>query len=125
MASTRRRDTAAELKLRAELDALGLTYETDSRPITGVRRRADVVFREQRVAVFVDGCFWHACPLHATWPRANADWWRAKILANQARDRATDERLIAVGWVPVRVWEHEDPRSGAERVARALTGRPG
>lgn len=88
------------------------------------RRRMDIAFTKRRVAVFVDGCFWHACPVHATAPRANGAWWSAKLQKNVARDRATDDYLVALGWIVVRVWEHEEPGVAADRVADALTGRP-
>jgi DNA mismatch endonuclease (patch repair protein) len=84
------------------------------------RRRADVIFPRVGVAVFVDGCFWHGCPEHASWPKANADWWREKIEANRARDRDTDRRLAEAGWTVVRVWEHEDPTTAADRVESAV-----
>jgi DNA mismatch endonuclease (patch repair protein) len=64
----------------------------------------------------VDGCFWHACPIHATWPKKNASWWREKILANQRRDRDTDSRLEARGWKVLRFWEHESSVVAATKV---------
>lgn len=85
-------------------------------PVAGVRRRADVLFTRARVAVFVDGCFWHGCPLHATSPRNNAEWWREKLAGNVRRDRDTDERLRQIGWTSVRIWEHEDMEVAADRV---------
>jgi DNA mismatch endonuclease (patch repair protein) len=85
-----------------------------------VRRRADVVFPARRLAVFVDGCFWHGCDVHARSSKTNAGWWARKIAANKARDRETDARLLGHGWTVVRVWEHEDPESAADRVAAAL-----
>jgi DNA mismatch endonuclease, patch repair protein len=118
-----RRDTPAELRLRSELHGRGFRYRVDAAPLAGLRRRADLVFRGPRVAVFVDGCFWHGCPRHMTWPTANAEWWRAKIERNRARDRDTDRRLEDTGWTVVRVWEHEDPRKAADRVADALRDR--
>lgn len=118
MAATRQRDTPPELALRSHLHRRGLRYRVDY-PVLG-RRRADVVFSRARVAVFVDGCFWHGCPKHGTWPKANADWWENKIKANQARDRDTDEKLGAAGWLPVRVWEHEDAEVAAARVERLV-----
>jgi DNA mismatch endonuclease (patch repair protein) len=118
-----RRDTPAELRLRSELHGQGLRYLVDAAPLIGLRRRADLLFRGPRVAVFVDGCFWHGCPQHMTWPAANADWWRAKIERNKARDRDTDRRLKDAGWLVVRVWEHEDPREAAEHVAHAVRAR--
>lgn len=83
----------------------------------------DILFVGARVAVFVDGCFWHGCPSHATWPKRNADWWRSKIEGNVARDADTDERLGREGWLVLRVWEHEDPDVAADRVERAVRSR--
>jgi len=83
------------------------------------------VFPGPRVAVFVDGCFWHGCPEHASWPKANAQWWRVKIEANRRRDRDTDERLTRAGWEVVRVWEHEDPGQAAGRIAVVVAARAG
>lgn len=119
----RRRDTTPELALRRLLHARGLRYRVDTAPLPGVRRRADVVFTRVRVAVFVDGCFWHSCPTHATHPKANAAWWQAKLEATVARDRDTDTTLAAAGWTVVRVWEHEPPAQAADRVVQAYTAR--
>ena len=88
-----------------------------------MRRRADVAFPLDRIAVFVDGCFWHGCPEHGTSPKANAEWWRAKIDANKERDRQTNVFVVKAGWVPVRVWEHEDPAAAAERIALVVLDR--
>ena len=120
MRNTARRDTPCELALRSQLHRRGLRYYVDW-SVPGSRRRADIVFVKARVLVFVDGCFWHVCPLHATWPKANADWWRAKLLANVERDRDTDVRLTAAGWVIVRVWEHEHPPTAAARIVDAVS----
>jgi len=118
-----RRDTVPELSVRRELHRLGLRYRVD-RPVgPGVRRRADVLFGTAKVAVFVDGCFWHRCPQHATDPRANAQWWRDKLDRNVARDRETDATLAAQGWLVVRVWEHEDAVAAAARIAEAVRAR--
>ncbi|WP_028476086.1 very short patch repair endonuclease [Nocardia sp. CNY236] len=116
-----RTGTGPELALRRELHRRGLRYFVDRAPIRGQRRRADVVFPRRRVAVYVDGCFWHRCPQHATAPKNNAEWWAAKLAGNVARDRATDAALLAAGWLVVRVWEHEDPISAADRVQAALS----
>jgi DNA mismatch endonuclease (patch repair protein) len=86
-----------------------------------MRRKADLVFSSARVAVFVDGCFWHACPDHGTQPKHNAAWWAEKIATNAERDRDTDRRLAADGWIVVRVWEHEVPEAAAARVAEAVS----
>lgn len=117
----RRRDTEPELALRSALHRDGFRFRVDF-PI-GSRRRADVVFTRARVAVFVDGCFWHGCPEHATWPKANGDWWRTKIETNQARDRDTDRALTRAGWRVIRVWEHENPEVAASSVEAAVRER--
>lgn len=80
------------------------------------RRRVDIVFGPAKVAVLVDGCFWHGCPIHATQPRSNSSYWRDKIATNQRRDRDTDSQLEAAGWLVIRVWEHEDPAKSASRI---------
>ena len=123
METQRRRDTGLELALRKALWARGLRYRVDYRVLPGLRRRADVAFIGSRVAVFVDGCFWHRCPDHGTTPRANRDWWVQKLEGNVQRDRDTDARLREAGWLVVRVWEHEDAASAVARVERAIRPR--
>ncbi|WP_424213631.1 very short patch repair endonuclease [Streptomyces sp. BI20] len=123
MSRQKSRDTGVEVALRRALHAAGLRFRVHRKPVKGVRREADVVFGPARVAVFVDGCFWHGCPLHATWPANNAEFWRAKIEGNRARDRDTDARFAAAGWLSVRVWEHESPAEAADRVAAAVLAR--
>jgi DNA mismatch endonuclease (patch repair protein) len=120
MQRQRRRDTVAELAIRRLLHGAGLRYRVDVPVLPGVRRRADIVFAGPRVAVFVDGCFWHCCPQHATYPARNAEWWQHKLAANVARDRDTDQRLAAAGWEVVRVWEHESPAEAAARIEAAV-----
>lgn len=120
MRKQRRVDTAPELALRRELHRRGLRYRVDYRVVTGLRRRADVAFTRARVAIFVDGCFWHACPQHGTRPKHNQSWWDAKLKANVQRDRDTDSRLEEAGWQVLRVWEHEDMRAAANRVQRLV-----
>ncbi|OFE08228.1 very short patch repair endonuclease [Rhodococcus sp. 1139] len=122
MSAQRRRDTKPEIALRRELHRRGLRYFVDRAPIKGVRRRADLVFPRRKVAVFVDGCFWHSCPQHATFPKNNAQWWTDKLAANVVRDRDTDARLAEQGWTVIRIWEHKDPLVAAERVQKALLG---
>lgn len=109
MQRTGPRDTAAERVVRKELHRRGLRYFVDRPVLAGTRRRVDIVFPRRRVAVFVDGCFWHSCPTHRSVPKANRDWWVAKLAANEARDRATDAQLEGAGWKVLRFWEHEDP----------------
>jgi DNA mismatch endonuclease (patch repair protein) len=126
MSTARRRDTGPELALRRALHAAGLRYRV-AYPVPGQRRRTiDVAFTRLRLAVFVDGCFWHGCPEHGTVPRSNAAWWRTKIRANQARDRDTDRVLSAFGWSVLRFWEHA-PASEAAAIVRDLVRllRPG
>ncbi|NTW40006.1 MAG: very short patch repair endonuclease [Cellulomonadaceae bacterium] len=113
MSRQARRDTAPELALRRELHRRGMRYRVDHPLPDMPRRRADVVFTAARLAVFVDGCFWHACPEHATQPSANSVWWRDKLAKNVARDRDTDTHLAGVGWMVLRFWEHSDMAAAA------------
>ena len=115
-----RRDTKPELAIRRELHRRGHRYYVDRPPLPGLRRRADLVFPRLKVAVYVDGCFWHSCPDHGTTPRNNRDWWIAKLAANVRRDRDTDTRLTEDGWRVVRIWEHEDTLEAVGCVESAL-----
>jgi len=120
MSRQRSKDTGAELAVRRLLHAAGLRYRVEY-PVPGMaRRRIDVAFTRTRVAVLIDGCFWHGCPKHATRPKANAEWWREKLDRNMARDRETTEHLIARGWTVLRFWEHESPDTVAARVAATV-----
>lgn len=119
------RDTTPELALRRELHRRGFRFRVQYRPVPGVRSTADVVFTRARVAVFVDGCFWHRCPEHGTDPRANADWWVAKLDANVERDRRANALLRDQGWEVVRIWEHLPVEEAADRVADAISRGPG
>ncbi|WP_306324880.1 very short patch repair endonuclease [Streptomyces venezuelae] len=113
------RDTAQELAVRRLLHASGLRYRVNV-PVPGMPRRTiDIAWSTARIAVFLDGCFWHGCPQHATQPKANAAWWRAKLDKNMARDRETTQHLEARGWTVLRFWEHEAPDSVARAVALA------
>lgn len=120
MRAQRERDTGIEREIRSRLHARGLRFRVHRRLIAGSRREVDVVFPGAKVAVFVDGCFWHGCPEHGTWPQNNADFWRRKIEANVGRDRDTNARLEADGWTVVRVWEHESPAEAVARIAAAV-----
>jgi DNA mismatch endonuclease, patch repair protein len=123
MSVTRGRDTAPERAVRSAAHRIGLRFYVDRPPLSGTRRRADLVFPRARVAVYVDGCFWHGCPEHATWPAHNADYWRAKIEHNRRRDADTNAQLEAAGWDVVRIWEHEDAEEAARRVAAVVRAR--
>lgn len=126
MRRVRTSDTAPELRLRRTLHKRGLRYRINSAPFSGAHCKADLVFRSAKVAVFVDGCFWHGCPQHASWPKANADWWRAKIELTRKRDQEAEAVLGAAGWAVHRVWEHEDVSEAADRIERLIRShRPG
>ncbi|MEY2243628.1 very short patch repair endonuclease [Streptomyces sp. BF23-18] len=117
------KDTNAELAVRRLLHAAGLRYRVEY-PVPGMaRRRIDVAFTRAKVAVLIDGCFWHGCPEHATRPKANAEWWREKLDRNMARDRETTEHLVTQGWVVLRFWEHETPEEVTARVASTVRRR--
>lgn len=108
--------TAPEMAIRRVLHRRGLRYRVNM-PLPEIRRiRPDIVFSRARVAVFVDGCFWHRCPEHGSSPKTNADWWRRKLDANVERDRKTDTVLADAGWMVIRIWEHEDATAAADRV---------
>ena len=123
MQGNRRRDTRPELAVRSAAHRRGLRFRVAARPLPDVPRTADLVFRPARVAVFVDGCFWHGCQQHLRLPARNADYWTAKIDRNRRRDADTDERLQAAGWLPVHVWEHDDPAAAAEVIEQAVRQR--
>ncbi|MHA3700633.1 very short patch repair endonuclease [Jatrophihabitans sp. YIM 134969] len=122
MARQRHTGTGPEMLLRRELHRRGLRYRVHSPlPVLGLgRRRADLLFTRRRVAVFVDGCFWHACPVHGTAPKANKEWWAIKLRSNVQRDRDTDERLVNAGWTVLRFWEHEDAVGAADVIEQAV-----
>jgi DNA mismatch endonuclease (patch repair protein) len=118
-----RRDTKPEVALRRELHRRGLRFRLHLQ----LPGRPDVGFTRARLAVFVDGCFWHACPQHGTLPKNNREWWAAKLTANVARDRSKDEQLAALGWVAIHVWEHDPVAAAADEIEaawRSLTGHP-
>lgn len=120
MSRARRRDTEPEMLIRKEAHRRGLRYRVDA-PVPGMsRRRADLMFTGPKVAVFVDGCFWHACPEHSSIPRSNREWWVNKLETNTARDRQTDAHLEGLGWRVLRFWEHEDPCAAVDEVEQAV-----
>lgn len=127
MQANRSRDTKPELAVRKLLHAAGLRYRVSYAPVPGLRRSADIVFSKQRIAVFIDGCFWHGCPEHGrSHFIVNNDYWSSKITSNRARDGDTNQRLTAEGWLVLRFWEHQDPRQVARDIADAVAadGKP-
>jgi DNA mismatch endonuclease (patch repair protein) len=124
MQRTKRSGTRPELALRSALHRRGLRFVVD-RPVPGGnrRRRVDILLRRARIAVFVDGCFWHSCPEHCHLPKTNTSWWRLKFRGIVRRDRDTDAQLASAGWLAVRVWEHEDPVEAAREIEQLVRDR--
>ncbi|MBW8485905.1 very short patch repair endonuclease [Actinomadura sp. PM05-2] len=123
MQSNKSRDTKPEMALRRAVHAMGLRYRVSARPLPQLRRTADLVFGKAKVAVFVDGCFWHGCPEHHTKAATNAGYWSDKVVRNRERDADTNERLAEAGWAVLRFWEHEDPVKAAAVVAEKVRER--
>ncbi|MFD0850889.1 very short patch repair endonuclease [Actinomadura adrarensis] len=123
MQANKSRDTKPELALRRAVHSLGLRYRVSLRPLPAIRRTADLVFTRAKVAVFLDGCFWHGCPQHHTKARTNADYWAEKVVRNRERDAETDQVLDDAGWQVIRVWEHEDPIQAATKIAEIVRSR--
>jgi DNA mismatch endonuclease (patch repair protein) len=120
MQSNRPRDTALETTVRSALHRQGLRFRKHVRPVRGLACTVDVVFPRERLAVFIDGCYWHLCPEHASYPKANGAWWRAKLEGNRRRDRRNETALEEAGWTVLRVWEHEDLETAVTRVRRVV-----
>ena len=123
MQAVKQRDTPPEVALRSALHSLGLRFRKHRRVFANSSRTADILFVKAKVAVFVDGCFWHGCPKHGTQPRTNGRWWLDKINFNIERDRNTDRRLCDSGWLSVRIWEHENPATSALKIAQKVRER--
>ncbi|QIQ04657.1 very short patch repair endonuclease [Streptomyces liangshanensis] len=121
MSRQARRDTKPEVAVRKLLHASGYRYRLNVRVPDMPRRTVDITFSRAKVAVFLDGCFWHGCPEHATQPKSNAEWWREKLDRNMARDLETTEHMTALGWTVLRFWEHEAPEAVAARVAATIS----
>jgi DNA mismatch endonuclease (patch repair protein) len=115
------RDTRPELALRRAVHARGLRYYVNRRPIKAVRRTADLLFPKIKIAVFLDGCFWHGCPEHHTIAKTNAAFWAEKVATNRRRDIDTNRRLTTEGWTVIRIWEHEPTADAADRIAATVT----
>ena len=124
MQGNRRTDTKPELALRSALHAMGYRYRKDFRMDLPLRRvRPDIAFTKRKVAVFVDGCFWHACPEHGGQPKNNEWYWSPKLAKNVERDRAADAALTQAGWTVIRLWEHV-PITEAVSAVVAAVGQP-
>lgn len=120
MSRVRQKDTKGELALRAELHKRGYRYRVNQVVSLKPRRTADIAFTKLKVAIFVDGCFWHGCPLHASWPKSNAAFWREKITKNMTRDTETTALLEASGWAVVRIWSHMSVDEAVGIVSRII-----
>jgi DNA mismatch endonuclease, patch repair protein len=120
MQSNRSRDTTPEVALRSSLHRRGLRFRKHVRPIPGLACTVDVLFPTERLAVFIDGCYWHSCPQHASLPITNGDWWRAKLAATRERDQRNTQTLKNAGWTVLRIWEHEDVEVAAVHVSEVL-----
>ena len=125
MQANKSKDTLPELAVRRILHANGFRYRVNFRPEANLRRTADVVFTKARVAVFVDGCFWHSCANHSTVPRSNVAYWGPKLARNRERDLETNSRLTEAGWVVLRFWEHEDPVAVSASIMTRVTSTYG
>ncbi len=120
MQSNRSRDTTPEMALRSALHRRGLRFRKHVRPIPGLACTVDVLFPTERLAVFIDGCYWHSCPEHASFPITNGAWWRAKLAATRERDQRNTQTLKNAGWTVLRIWEHEDVEVAAVHVTEVL-----
>jgi DNA mismatch endonuclease (patch repair protein) len=123
MRANRGRDTQPETELRSALHRRGFRFRKHASPLQGLRCRADVVFTRERVAVFVDGCFWHACPVHGVQPQTNREYWTAKIARNAQRDQRNNVALREAGWEPIRIWEHEPLHASIALIEETLLSR--
>jgi DNA mismatch endonuclease, patch repair protein len=124
MSRTKSTETRPERRLRSALHRRGARYRLQQSLLENRRFKADVVFSKPRVVVFIDGCFWHSCPKHASSPKANADWWEAKLQRNRDRDAWANSALVDAGWTVVRVWEHADVEAAADRILEILGAEP-
>ncbi|MFC9752903.1 very short patch repair endonuclease [Streptomyces sp. NPDC056921] len=121
MQAIRSRDTKPEQLIRRLVHAQGLRYRVAAKPLSNLRRTADMVFRPAKVAVFIDGCYWHGCPEHYVPPKTNPGYWSDKVARNMARDRDTNQQLADAGWTVLRFWEHESPEACADQIVLAVS----
>jgi DNA mismatch endonuclease (patch repair protein) len=122
MQSQKTSGTRMELEVRRRLHALGYRYRVDRNLLRDHNYRGDIVWSGRRLVVFLDGCFWHGCPLHGTTPKSNTHWWRNKIESNRERDQRVDDLLGQRGWTVLRFWEHDDTTEIVESVVKHLDG---
>lgn len=122
MRGNRSRDTKPELAVRRLLHAQGMRYRVNVRPLPSLRRTADIVFTGTRIAVFLDGCYWHGCPEHYVASKSNRDYWESKIATNMARDAETTRVLSAAGWTVRRYWSHMHPEEVAGSIRDRVIG---
>jgi DNA mismatch endonuclease (patch repair protein) len=111
------------MAVRRLVHRAGLRYRVAARPHPELRRTADLVFAGPKVAVFVDGCFWHLCPKHGMRPKSNTDYWDAKLEGNRRRDAEVNAFLKSNGWRVLRFWEHEDPEMAATTIIQTVQSR--
>ena len=123
MQGNKSRDTKPELRLRKAAHARGLRFRVSQRPLRELRRTADLLFTRAKIAVYVDGCFWHGCPQHHTVAKTNADFWAEKVAKNRERDRETDRLLAESGWLTIRIWEHDPVDEAVDRIHAAWSER--
>jgi DNA mismatch endonuclease (patch repair protein) len=119
MSRIKGKNTGLEIRVRKALWAKGLRYRLGF----NIPGKPDLVFLSDRIAVFIDGCFWHGCPLHSTKPKTNKDFWHKKLQGNIERDRKVNHQLQEIGWIPFRIWEHEieeDVNSVIDRISELL-----
>lgn len=116
-----RRDTMPEKLVFGAMEARGFVFKRQVEPVEGLRRQADGCLVNEKVALFIDGCFWHGCPVHSKATKSNSLWWREKIDRNKARDEETTRLLRSEGWLVLRVWEHENPETAADRLAGEIS----
>jgi len=120
MRAQRVADTDAELAVRRALHSAGFRYRKHYSVPRRPRRSIDIAFPGKRIAIFIDGCFWHGCEIHRTVPKSNRAWWQAKLDENRRRDRDTTEVLVEQGWTVLRFWEHDAPSDVVAAVASAF-----
>ncbi|WP_168707327.1 very short patch repair endonuclease [Gordonia paraffinivorans] len=120
MSRQKSKNTAPEIAVRRCLHERGFRYRIDVKLEPDLRTRADLAWKGLKLAVFIDGCFWHGCPEHATRPAANREWWAKKLDTNIARDRRTDDALRSRGWVVRRFWEHQTPEEIADKIVETI-----